>query len=157
MATSSNVVFSDPQCIMTVRHVLMECSDGAQWRKNISGRRDAVAWLCVCVCVCVWGGGGGGMSPIQTMGPPHWPPIWLLIAHNKCDGEKIIAMPSSCPPPPPPTFGHPKIKTQLRHWRDVVESVRFHPTSGESRNIIRGRMVLCLVLHVWIQFVTRKH
>ena len=27
-------------------------------------------------------------------------PIWLLIVHNKCGVEKIIAMPSSWPPPP---------------------------------------------------------
>ena len=64
-------------------------------------------------------GGRGWHSPPPPHshhGPPLPPsPIWLLIAHNKCDGQKIIAIsPLATPPPPPPhktkvwpTFGTP--------------------------------------------------
>ena len=57
------------------------------------------------------------MSPPFTLCQPHWPPIWLLIVHNKCDGEQIIAMQSSSPPPRRRSapLAPPQIKTQLRH------------------------------------------
>ena len=71
-------------------------------------------------------GGGWHVAPIQTMPPP--PPIWLLIVHNKCNGETnhcdgVLLTPSPdegiCPPPP----NKKKIiiiKTQLRQWSKPI-------------------------------------
>ena len=85
-----------------------------------------------------------------TMGGREAGGMGLLIVHNKCDGEKIIAMPSSWPPrwksgPPTPFAPPPKknkppqqnktqnktkqtpkqTQTQLRHWPEWYFSTVF--------------------------------
>ena len=80
-------------------------------------------------------GGGWGWGkcppppPHSHHSPPHCPPPptrCLLIVHNKCDGGKIIALPSSCPTSPmkvcspPPAPPHPQNKKKSNNKTNSV-------------------------------------